>query len=65
MKPQHVARQSSSKEPFEAFVTQHVAKAACGYLFATRWRRFRTQVHPSGLYLKRGRITGYSRWSEP
>jgi hypothetical protein len=43
MKPQYVARQSSSKDPFEAFVTQHVAKAACGYLFATRWRRFRNR----------------------
>jgi len=43
MKPQYVARQSSSKDPFETLVTQHVAKATCGYLFATHWRRIRNR----------------------
>ncbi len=40
MKPQYVARQSSSNGAFEAFVTQHVAKKGCGYLFARPSRKF-------------------------
>ncbi len=53
MKPQYVARQSSSNQPFEASESHHLQLAACGYLFGTRSHKL-TPRFTQWTYTSRG-----------